>query len=122
MLAQSCVIEAESLEQTADCEPLLDLAQLRRYTLDDMSLQREILELFRDQIEASVATLRNSCGDQRAWEMAAHTLKGTSRAVGAFRLGRAAEWAEREADSPKARAFLAERLAKTAADTLAAID
>ncbi|MBU2580845.1 MAG: Hpt domain-containing protein [Alphaproteobacteria bacterium] len=122
MFAQSPIVESKSLEPAVENQPaLLDLAHLRRYTLDDMELQREVLELFRDQVHSSVGTLRDCCRDKAAWAMAAHTLKGTARAVGAFRLGRAAESAERSSDTPEARAASAELVADVATLTLAEI-
>lgn len=72
----------------------LDLAHLRRYTLGDRSLEREILGLFVDQLAVSIAALRQA-SSEKAWKMATHTLKGSSRAVGAWALGDLAEQAER---------------------------
>lgn len=100
---------------------ILDMAHLRRYTLDDVELQREVLGLFRDQVVTSVAALRDSCEDKSAWAMAAHTLKGTARAVGAFHLGRAAERAERSSASVEAREKSAAMVAEAAELTLAEV-
>lgn len=120
MIAASLAAEVGLQERAEEAEPaILDLAHLRRYTLDDVPLQREILGLFRDQVLASVAMLRASCDDKPAWAMAAHTLKGSARSVGAFRLGRAAERAERNSETAEARAWSAERVAEVAIVTLA---
>lgn len=71
----------------------VDLKHLRRYTLGDSSLEREVLDLFLTQLPATIAAL----GDARTekdWKVAAHTLKGSGRAVGAWRIARIAEQAE----------------------------
>ncbi|MBU1212629.1 MAG: Hpt domain-containing protein [Alphaproteobacteria bacterium] len=120
MMSAGLVAEIELPERAGEAEPaILDLAHLRRYTLDDMPLQREILGLFRDQVLETVAKLRASCDDKPAWAMAAHTLKGSARCVGAFRLGRAAERAERNSQTAEARAWSAEQVAEAAIVTLA---
>lgn len=77
--------------------PILDLDHLGRYTLGDERLQSEILGLFRAQVGASLQQLLEAQrqADEAAWRMAIHTLKGSARAVGAVRLGEAAERAER---------------------------
>ena len=74
-------------------EPALDLAHLRRFTLGDLNLELEILELFITQAPITLAALK-SAGTDRDWRIAAHTLKGSARAVGARRVARLAERAE----------------------------
>ncbi len=71
----------------------VDLAHLRRYTLGDKQLEFEVLGLFAGELPKTVAALRHAAND-REWHMAAHTLKGSARAVGAWRLARAAQIAE----------------------------
>jgi len=46
------------------------------------------------QLPETIATLRAAIS-QKDWKVAAHTLKGSCRAVGAFRLGDIAQDAER---------------------------
>lgn len=74
----------------------VDLKHLRRYTLGDRALEHEVLELFLAQLPATIASLGAARSD-RDWHMAAHTLKGSGRAVGAWRIARLAEQAERAA-------------------------
>jgi HPt (histidine-containing phosphotransfer) domain-containing protein len=74
----------------------VDLKHLRRYTLGDRALEHEVLELFLAQLPATIASLGAASSD-RDWHMAAHTLKGSGRAVGAWRIARLAEQAERSA-------------------------
>jgi HPt (histidine-containing phosphotransfer) domain-containing protein len=71
----------------------VDLAHLRRYTLGDRSLEAEVLGLFLAQLPETIASLR-SAATERDWKMAAHALKGSSRAVGAWRIASLAQEAE----------------------------
>ena len=72
----------------------VDLKHLRRYTLGDERLEKEILELFLAQLPQTIGAL-SEAASERDWRMAAHTLKGSGRAVGAWRIARLAEHAER---------------------------
>ena len=74
-------------------EPAVDLEHLRRFTLGDPGLELEILELFIKQAPITLGALRAAVAD-RDWKIAAHTLKGSARAVGAWRVARPAEAAE----------------------------
>lgn len=74
----------------------VDLKHLRRYTLGDASLEREVLDLFLAQLPVTIASL-GSARSEKDWKVAAHTLKGSGRAVGAWRIARIAEQAERSA-------------------------
>ena len=80
-------------EENLQLSPI-DLKHLRRYTLGDRALEHEVLELFLAQLPATIASLGAAASD-RDWHMAAHTLKGSGRAVGAWRIARLAEQAER---------------------------
>ena len=81
-------------EQDARPSEPVDLQHLRRYTFGDQALEKEILSLFVTQLPETMATLR-SAASQKDWKVAAHTLKGSCRAVGAFRLGDIAQDAEK---------------------------
>ncbi len=74
------------------CHPI-DLVHLSRFTLGDRALEREALELFASQAGIYLERLRSAATD-REWRDAAHSLKGSARAIGAFRVGAAAELAE----------------------------
>ena len=66
---------------------------LSRYTLGERALEGEVLELF--QTKAAVWLQRLGAAQMdREWKEAAHTLKGSARAIGAWRVGDAAERAE----------------------------
>jgi len=71
----------------------VDLAHLRRYTLGDKALEDEVLGLFVAQLPETIASLR-AAANQHEWKVAAHALKGSSRAVGAWRIARLAQEAE----------------------------
>jgi HPt (histidine-containing phosphotransfer) domain-containing protein len=66
---------------------------LSRYTLGDRSLEREVLELFANQSALYVERLRAAASDKE-WQDAAHSLKGSAKAVGAWRVAACAERAE----------------------------
>jgi HPt (histidine-containing phosphotransfer) domain-containing protein len=72
----------------------IDLRHLSRYTLGDPALEAEVLGLFAEQLPDTIDALKEACCD-KAWYTAAHTLKGSARAVGAWRLAQLAEQAER---------------------------
>ena len=122
---------AVNLDTDSLCNPsafireseVLDLKHLARYTLGDEGLKREILDLFRTQIVTSLANLRDAAeaDDELSWQMAAHTLKGSARAVGAFRLGAAAETGERLGGSSESRSEALKVICVAAEETSVAI-
>jgi len=65
----------------------IDFAHLRRMTLGDAALEREVLGMFSAQAQRLAKALAGSPADAPAL---AHTLKGSARAVGAFAVGDAA--------------------------------
>jgi len=86
--------QAAKIEESAGAdERPVDLTQLARYTLGEWALEREVLELFCTQSVLYLEQLRAAMSD-KAWREAAHSLKGSARAVGAWRAAQAAERAE----------------------------
>jgi len=71
----------------------IDRQHLARYTLGSPALEREVLGLFLAQLPLSIEQLRFAVTD-REWQIAAHTIKGSARAVGAWQVGRLAYQAE----------------------------
>jgi HPt (histidine-containing phosphotransfer) domain-containing protein len=71
----------------------VDLVHLSRYTLGDRALEREVLELFRAQASIYLERLEAAQSAQE-WREAAHSLKGSAVAIGAWRTAAAAERAE----------------------------
>src|SRR4029079_7040309 len=72
----------------------IDRAYLARFTLGNSALAREVLQLFADQVPLYLKALRDA-SVRKAWREAAHTIKGSASAVGAWRVARFAEMAER---------------------------
>jgi HPt (histidine-containing phosphotransfer) domain-containing protein len=72
----------------------IDHAHLARYTMGNRALELEVLQLFAGQAPETLASLA-AAADAKGWHVAAHTLKGSARAVGAFALAHAAELAEK---------------------------
>ena len=66
----------------------IDLGHLKRMTLGDDSLEREVLAMFSAQSARLIGTL--AALPAEAGELA-HTLKGSARAVGAFAVADAAD-------------------------------
>jgi HPt (histidine-containing phosphotransfer) domain-containing protein len=69
----------------------IDIEHLRRMTLGDASLEREVLAMFSAQAAALVGSLAVLPADTGAL---AHTLKGSARAIGAFGVAEAARGLE----------------------------
>ena len=66
----------------------IDLEHLRRMTLGDAGLEREVLAMFAAQTVSLIGTLATLPPESGAL---AHTLKGSARAIGAFAVADAAE-------------------------------
>ncbi len=73
----------------------IDFAYLRRYTLGDAALEREVLELFCSHAPALVAELKTATSE-KAWRDAAHSLKGSALSIGVWEVAQGAEQAEAE--------------------------
>ncbi len=99
----------------------IDSGHLGRMTLGDTELEREVLAMFAAQTAGLMDRLQPVPCDGM---MLAHTLKGSARGIGAFRVADAAEWLEevlRHGDDPApALAGLKEAVAeaRTAIDAL----
>jgi HPt (histidine-containing phosphotransfer) domain-containing protein len=76
----------------APLEQPIDLAHLARMTLGERSLEREVLQLFDRQAAMLLTRMRQSCPAVVA--ACAHTLKGSARGIGAWRVASAAEAVE----------------------------
>jgi HPt (histidine-containing phosphotransfer) domain-containing protein len=66
----------------------IDIAHLKRMTLGDAGLEREVLAMFSAQAVGLLGTLADLPSDAGAL---AHKLKGSARGIGAFRVADAAE-------------------------------
>lgn len=84
--------DAKGPSQKGPSHPV-DLVHLSRYTLGERALEREVLELFCTQSAVDLERLRQAPSD-RQWQDAAHSLKGSAQAIGAWRAAAAAARAE----------------------------
>ena len=116
MNAQYKLTAGEPLRGNAAPGPI-DHAHLARFTLGNRMLESEVLQLFAGHLPVTLSELR-SAASLRDWQMAAHSLKGSARAVGAWRLAQLAEEAERMPDSvsPDARRSVVARVEAAAAE------
>ncbi|MGA2892117.1 MAG: Hpt domain-containing protein [Xanthobacteraceae bacterium] len=89
---------AANLAAAADSDrrpTVIDAGHLERMTLGDRRLEREVLELF---VRQTTIMLNRIVGAEPALAAAAaHTLKGSARGIGAWRVARAAELLEQAA-------------------------
>jgi HPt (histidine-containing phosphotransfer) domain-containing protein len=76
------------------CSRPVDLVHLARYTLGNRAVEREVLELFSTHSERYLEKLETA-RDRKAWIEAAHAIKGSARAIGAWQVGDLAEEIER---------------------------
>jgi HPt (histidine-containing phosphotransfer) domain-containing protein len=77
----------------------IDRRHLTQMTLGEQSLEREVLGLFDRQAEMLIGRMRGANGAVAA--AMAHTLKGSARGIGAWRVAEAAEAVELAATGPK---------------------
>lgn len=82
---------------------LLDLAHLDLYVEGDTALRDEILAIFEENAQRWLTAL-DPAADDRSWKIAAHTLKGAARGVGAWSVGEVCAEAETLIDDDAARA------------------
>jgi HPt (histidine-containing phosphotransfer) domain-containing protein len=130
-------MSAEAAEQTgtaasavhAEATPLapfeltrggaIDFAHLARMTDRDQNLEREVLELFALQADILLMHMREQ--QPAAIGALAHTLNGSARGIGAWRVAEAAEAVERSASEETDVAPALARLAAAVSDAQAAI-
>jgi HPt (histidine-containing phosphotransfer) domain-containing protein len=90
-------VSNESARDASAAEPVIDLVHLSKQTLGDAALESELLRLFEGQAQAFAARLLaptpldEMARDIQQRIVLAHTLKGSSRAIGAFALANAAQ-------------------------------
>jgi HPt (histidine-containing phosphotransfer) domain-containing protein len=97
----------------------IDSAHLDRMTLGDAGLIREVLAMFSAQAVDLIGRLESMPSDAPAL---AHTLKGSARAIGAFRVADAAEILETAIRRNEDRAEALAGLKDAVAEARAAID
>jgi len=108
--------EGDTTQGPSTGEPI-DRRYVARFTLGNMALEREVLELFAGQMPRYVEQLR-AAANGKEWMLAAHTIKGSALAVGARRLASLAQMAERlDVDAKPADS---QNMRRDAADAVAA--
>ena len=97
----------------------IDLAHLARMTLGDAALERQVLGMFATQSADLIEKLAALPAEAGAL---AHTLKGSARAIGAFRVAECAEALEAAIRQGENLAKCRVELKAAVADARAAID
>jgi HPt (histidine-containing phosphotransfer) domain-containing protein len=106
-------IDSKNAPALAPEDRPIDLVHLARMTMGDRSLEREVLQLFDRQSALLIARMRAAAPAGIA--TLAHTLKGSARGIGAWRVARAAETLELAAPAgPAAAAEALDQLAAAA--------
>ncbi len=82
-----------SIPECASAANPVDLVHLSRQSLGDRALEMEILELFRNQSNLYLDRLENG-KSASVRKLAAHTILGSARGIGAWRVAREAEKVE----------------------------
>ncbi|MEO1207150.1 MAG: Hpt domain-containing protein [Pseudomonadota bacterium] len=106
--APSAALGSEMMMGTKSGDAAIDRAHLARYTMGDLALENEILGLFATQLPCM---LRDILGANNKDDLmrAAHTLKGSARAIGAWALAEAAQKVEEiataDTDVPMSKQF-----------------
>ena len=80
-------------DSQTDSSAVLDFDHLNKYVNGDVDLTRELFGLFQNQIDTWMKMISMDV-DADMFESAAHTLKGTSQAVGALQLANLCQQAE----------------------------
>lgn len=82
-----------TLKSGSTTAPVIDRDHLDRVTFRDLAFRNEVLTLFIREAKALLLRL-GTASDEAQWRIAAHSMKGMARGVGAVRLAEAAEQAE----------------------------
>lgn len=90
----------------------IDLAHLGEQVMHDASLEREVLSLFATQVSSMATQLQSA--NMRERQVLAHTMSGSARGIGAFRLADLAEALELMPDDPSLVAPLEDECVRTA--------
>ena len=93
MLSHGLDPSGTSMSPASAHPPILDLDHLRRQTFGDAALERELLALFEEQCARLTPMMTGGLPRPERAD-AAHTLKGSARAIGAWRLAALADEVE----------------------------
>ena len=93
-------LDSKDAPSLAPDDRAIDLVHLARTTFGDRALEREVLQLFERQSSILIARMRTT--NPAGVAALAHTLKGSARGIGAWRVARAAEALELAGGAGKA--------------------
>ncbi len=81
--------------------PSIDIEFLKKIIGDDTAFEKELFEIFLDNSRYNISKIEDAMisGDNNAWYMASHALKGSSSSIGAFNFARALEESQKNSDS-----------------------
>ena len=96
--AASTAVRSDGAPPLAPADPVIDLAHLARMTLGERELESDVLRLF--DLQAGMLLARIASEPPKAIVGFAHTLCGSARGIGAWRVAEAAERIEHLAKSP----------------------
>lgn len=99
----------------------VDLVHLARHTLGNRDLEREVLQIFVRQSAIYLDRIRSAKSGPEQ-QMAAHTIKGSARGIGAWEVAECADVLENSASTPAALSQLTEAVEKTNSFILALLD
>jgi HPt (histidine-containing phosphotransfer) domain-containing protein len=97
----------------------IDLVHLARTTLGDRALEREVLQLFDRQSSLLIGRMRGAA--PAAVGALAHTLKGSARGIGAWRVAQAAETLELAGNAGEPTGALLDKLSAASDEACAVI-
>jgi HPt (histidine-containing phosphotransfer) domain-containing protein len=112
-------IDSKDAPSLAPDDRPIDLVHLARITFGDRSLEREVLQLFDRQSSILIGRMRTATPAGIA--TLAHTLKGSARGIGAWRVARAAETLELAGSSGGSTGEALEKLAAASDEVCAVI-
>lgn len=84
---------AQAAERAGTPDAPVDLVHLARHTLGNRELEREVLRLFSRQARMMTERMREGCQGE-ALERCLHTLLGSARGIGAWKVAEAVEQAQ----------------------------
>jgi HPt (histidine-containing phosphotransfer) domain-containing protein len=81
-------IHADSEVITPDQEPAIDLAYFRDVTKGDLAFEKEVFMLYLETTKVTIQKMEEAIINKsnEAWRKSAHSIKGSSTAIGAFNL------------------------------------
>jgi HPt (histidine-containing phosphotransfer) domain-containing protein len=78
----------------------IDMEFLKNVIGDDKNFEKELFEIFIDNVKYNIAKLEIALKDSdvNSWYMASHALKGSSASIGAFEFAKILELSQKKSD------------------------